>query len=408
VQALPREAIRSGTQLVVPLRSKALPGEVGPAYRVLAGAGQLEAAAEDTLVRVPANGTTVVSSSAARKAAANSDITPGEKTPMPWLVVDTKSAAPDAQLRIARPYIGLVRAVYWEEATQAHIAEFQIGLDAEEGAAGPLEVPVTAALSVSCDEVRPVRLTLDTMGPDGQHYVRVRCSRSAAKAPLTQFLNVRLAEGELSYAFSIPRDAVDLQLSSSATTAAGFGIGTVFLTVKHVLRDGTPVAVDTDTPVRFETESAAIDPSGIVLGSGTAESTVEVRARDLGTVRIRAKTGGLTTPPIDVTFKVPVVYLLTTLLCGGIGGYLSATRTRRRRGHFIQRLLEGSIVGTLIVTGLLVIPSSDLLPEWTRSNVVGWSVTSALAGFIGSELIEKLAHRVFGKTGDEPQSTKPV
>lgn len=66
----------------------------------------------------------------------------------------------------------------------------------------------------------------------------------------------------------------------------------------------------------------------------------------------------------------------------------------------MQAVVEGAIVGVLMVVALLVMPVvAGAIPSAARSSVIGWLLVSALAGFAGIELIERLANRVFGRPG---------
>jgi hypothetical protein len=175
----------------------------------------------------------------------------------------------------------------------------------------------------------------------------------------------------------------------------------VSLTVRNVERDGTPRAVERDTAVRLRSNGFAIDPSSVTLPAGSFEATEEVRARGLGTVQIQADNGDSGAAPVDITFVAPIAFLIATLLGGVAGGHLSASSTRkkspRKRIRYAAQLIEGALVGLVTVSALLVFSSLTLFPAWARSSVLGWALASALAGFLGTELIDRVAQRVFGK-----------
>src|SRR5262245_42878935 len=202
VSAVAAEAKKSDGELRVPLAASGV-SELTSKFKVVTGRGRVELLASKPFVALPERGTSVLSSSDAPKIAADSSLRVGEKTPLPWMVVDTKpaEASEPAQVRTARPYLGLARAILWDGAMRYHVALAQLGIDAEVGGTGKLEEPVVASLSVSCDDVAPARVTLDQIGPAGEKAVLVSCSRSAAKAPAQQNLKVRLADAELPYNF---------------------------------------------------------------------------------------------------------------------------------------------------------------------------------------------------------------
>jgi hypothetical protein len=410
VRAIPSEVQRSGTELRVPLTSSG-GAPLSSAFRVVSGKGRVEVEANKPVVALPQRGTTVLTSNDAQKIAADSGLQVGVKTPLPWMVVDTKPRAEDphdSEVRTSRPYLGLATAIHWDAAAQMHIAQFQLGIDAEAGAAGKLEDPVVATLSVTCSKVDPQRVTLDQVGPAGEHVIQVSCAASALKDPETQTIKVRLAEAELPYKFTIPHQLGAPVLTSAATRVSGFGVGSVLLTVRNAEEDQTPANVSRDTQVLLVAEGVSIDPSVVTIPAGKSEASIEVRSRGIGKVKLRAA-GERRSEPVDIDFTFPLTFLIATLLGGAAGGYLSSIRakskTPRRRIKLAQSITEGAIVGVLIVVALLVFPSVGAIPDWARSSAIGWLLTSALAGFVGSDLIERLAGRVFGKPKEERPST---
>lgn len=408
------DVTRSETGVRVPLQSVGVDHSQAK-FRVLSGNARLDVVQSQPVVEITGRGTAVLSSSDARKIAAESDVRVGEKTPLPWMIVDSLPQGTEMQLRTARPYLGLARAIQWDDASSYHVARFQVGLDAQEGPDGKLQEPVVAALSVSCDDVSPMRLSLDAIGPAGEQVVQVKCARSAQKDPQSQTLKVRLAEGELPYEFVIPRVPGAPQLTTSATRAAAFGVGTVMVTVRNAERDGTALAVESDTRVQLQATGAAIDPSVITIPAGSSEASAEIRSRGWGRVGLVAHSGvEQSVTPVQIEFHFPLEFVIATLLGGSAGGFLAGTRRKKRRvasrRRRVQLVGEGAIIGLVIVAALLVFPSVSTIPEWARSSVVGWLVASTLAGFVGSDLLERLAQRVFGKpfdgAADEPAKAR--
>jgi hypothetical protein len=415
VKANASEAQRTNGEVRVPLTAANRQAS-GSAFRVVTGSGKVEPAANNTqVVKLPARGTTVLSSSDAQKIAADSGLQVGVKTPLPWMVVDTKPRAEEpsgSEVRTARPYLALASAIRWDPEAKLHIAQFQLGIDAEAGDDGKLEDPVIATLSVSCLEVEPRKVELDQIGPAGETVIQVGCDASSPKDPAMQEIRVRLADAELPYKFPIPHQPGAPLLISDATSESGFGVGSVKLTVKNAEADQTPLIAASEMTIQLQTEGASLEPSEVKIPAGSTQATVEVRSRSMGIATIRA-VGDLRSDPVEIDFVFPWSFLITTLLGGAAGGYLSFVRTKskspKRRSKLVQAIVEGAIVGVLMVVALLVMPGiAGVVPTAARSSVIGWLLMSALAGFVGIELIERLANRVFGKKqADAPKENEP-
>lgn len=408
VKVTASEAQRTNGEVRVPLTAANRQAS-GASFRVVSGSGTVEAAANDTqVVKLPARGTTVLSSSDAQKIAADSSLQVGVKTPLPWMVVDTKPRAEEpsgSEVRTARPYLALASAIRWDPESALHIAQFQLGIDAEAGADGKLEDPVVATLSVSCREVEPRKVKLDQIGPAGETVIQVGCDAASPKDPAMQEIRVRLADAELPYKFPIPHQPGAPLLISDTTRESGFGVGSVKLTVKNAEADQTPLVAASELTIQLQTDGASLEPSEVKIPAGSAQATIEVRSRSMGLATIRA-VGDLRSEPVAINFVFPWSFLITTLLGGATGGYLSFVRAKskatKRRSKLVQAVVEGAIVGVLMVVALLVMPGiAGVVPSAARSSVIGWLLMSTLAGFVGIELIERLANRVFGKRQDD-------
>jgi hypothetical protein len=242
-------------ELRVPLALKSTDNQEDlKSVRVVEGKGKIAFQSGAPVLEQKQSGTTVLSSGLSKSIAETSTITTDSKTGLPWMVVDVKhdlgdgvtpSHAPPT-VRTGRPFLLLSRAVQWVPSAQRYVAELIVGLDPEEGSLpGALEEPITASLSVSCEEVTPGSVRLEKMGPEGDQRVLVSCSprvRDKGK----QHVTVRIASGQLSYPFELPAHPGPYTLASSATQVPGLGLSTVRLTVAQALEDGTPLVLDRD------------------------------------------------------------------------------------------------------------------------------------------------------------------
>lgn len=170
----------------------------GGTFKVVAGAGAIRTENSTTVLEIDEPGTTMVSSSLALEAAKQSAIRVNEKTALPWLVVDSRRTAEGISVRSARPFLALKQAIRWDAESGRHVAEFLFGLDADQGAIGPLTEPLLARFAVSCDAVEPARVQLRQLGAAGYDEVRVLCSPRVKNERPKHSIDVLADHGRLS------------------------------------------------------------------------------------------------------------------------------------------------------------------------------------------------------------------
>lgn len=399
-------------ELRVPLALKSTDNDDDlKSVRVVEGKGTIAFQGGAPVLKQKQSGTTVLSSSLAKSIAETSTINADAKTGLPWMVVDVKHAPPvgttpshaPPTVRTGRPFLLLSRAVLWVPDAKRYVAELIVGLDPEEGSApGALAEPITASLSVSCEEVTPGRVRLDKMGPEGDQRVRVSCSPRVRERG-KQHVTVRIATGQLSYPFELPAHPGPYTLASSATQIPGLGLSTVRLTVSQALEDGSPLMLDHDIEVPLRSQTGELHPSLLTIPKGRSDTSADVRVYGLGPMHVQAGVGPRMSPPLALERSWPSLFLFVTVLGGTLGGYLANIRQRRSRKSVppraskaeARRLIEGALVGLIAVGALLTTPGlADLMPDVARGSQLAWLVSAVLAGFLGVELIELLASRV--------------
>jgi hypothetical protein len=416
----PTTAAKPSQPVRIPLALSTAGGGLGAApgaasgatvLRVVGGMGKLSVDAQGrTTLEQAEPGTTIVSSNTAAAIARDSVITTDQKTALPWMVVDVGGRDTGHVVRAARPFLQLARATHWDDKLGRHIAELWVGLDPEgDSPVGKLAQPITASLSVSCEQVEPARLVLQQVGAEGDQLVRVACSPAQKNAQPRQLLTVRVDRGQLEYPFELARRPGRLLLESSASAVAGFGIGSMTLTLTQVEEDGTPLPSREDEEIALIAEGGAMSPSKLVLARGQSSTSALAQVHGVGPMIVRAGSAVRRSHELPIERTWPTVFLLATLLGGALGGYLAVLRLRassskrvRTRLQAGMRALEGMLVGSLVVATLLVVPGiAPLVPDAARSSEIGWLILAALAGFIGVELFERLAALVFRKKDDE-------
>jgi hypothetical protein len=377
--------------------------------RVIAGDGRIARDADGTAWLEQAKvGTSVLSSDAAKQGAAASMLSTRDKTPLPWLIVDSRQRPNGNAWRTARPFLKLARAIEWEPASHRHVARFLLGLDAENGAPGPLTNPLRARLAVSCDDVVPADVIFNAVGPAGDQTIEVACSPKVKNERERQSLSILMASGSLDYPFEIPRRPGPFELVSSAQNVLGLGIGSLQLTLIRSEEDGTPLPVSNGLNVPLQSLGGEVEPSQIIIPKGESQATINVRPRGVGTLQLSAGTSAEESAKLSVELSWPLYFLLVTLIGGALGGYLSASRQReikprRRRSwaYTARRALEGALVGLVALSAMLTLPGMAIVPDALRTSEIGWFVGSVLAGFAGTELVETLSGLLFRKK-DQP------
>jgi hypothetical protein len=408
---LPMGAVRLSTtrpappaaELVrLPLAAEGLEASAtAPPLNVIAGGGRIREEPDGPALEQSLADTSVLTSAAAKSIAMRSVITTREKTALPWLVVDSRHRSAGNNWRTARPFLKLARAIRWDPVSNRHVAEFLLGLNAENGGSGPLARPLRVRLTVSCDDVSPRDVFLAAMGPGGDQSIEVGCSRKVKNERAEQRLSVEIGSGALDYPFEIPRRVGPFELVSSAREVLGLGLGSLSLTVIHAEEDRTPLPVAAATEVLLKAEGGEVTPSRVVIPPRESQATVLVRPRGLGVVQLSAGASGLESKALAINLEWPLLFLWVTLIGGGVGGWLSVhwkprqRASRRKLPHAARRVLEGALVGLVMVGAFVSLPSVAIVPDALRNSELGWFIGAVLTGFVGTELVEALSNALF-------------
>jgi hypothetical protein len=373
-----------------------------PPLSVIAGSGRVSEEMEGIAwLEQSLAETSVLTSASAKSIAQSSRISMREKTALPWMVVDSRHRSAGNNWRTARPFLKLARAIRWDPVSNRHVAEFLLGLDAENGSNGPLARPLRVRLTVSCDDVAPRDVYLAAMGPAGDQNIEVGCSRKVKNERPQQRLSVGIGSGSLDYPFEIPRRPGPFELASSAKEVLGLGLGSLSLTVIHAEEDRTPLPVAAATEVLLKAQAGEVTPSRVVIAPGESQATVLVRPRGLGVVQLSAGASGLESKALAINLEWPLLFLWLTSIGGGLGGWLSIhwkphqRAARRKFPHAARRVFEGALVGLVMVGAFVSLPSIAIVPDGLRNNELGWFIGAVLAGFVGTELVETLSNALF-------------
>jgi hypothetical protein len=349
----------------------------------------------------------VVSTDLAPQAAARSVIAEHSKTQLPWLVVETRASAAGPSVRTARPFVTLAKAILWKPEKKRHVAEFLFGLDPESGAPGPLDRPLSVRFVVTCDDVLPAQTRVRSIGPAGYGTVSVECSQAIKNERPEHELGIFVERGNLRYPFQIPRRPGPPALAADSVDLLGFGFSSATLTVGSVEEDGSPLARPSDTTFQLFAQHGRIDVSEVKVPGGQQQAKIEIHPHGIGTIEVVAALGELRSAPLELELAWPLLPLLAIFAGGPVGGFATTLRQKNRR-HVRRRVLEGAVVGLLISAFSLVVPSFTTLPSWAPRTELGLFVLAALAGFVGTPLLERVAQALFPARRDVEQPQKPI
>jgi hypothetical protein len=396
----PRAAKPSARRDVVRIPLSAQPDpststHVKDSFGIAAGAGRIDVSAlEAPVLELPANSSALVTSERGKQSIAREELSPSQKTALPWLIVETGRAEDTATLRSGRPFLTLARAVTWDDKSERHLAEFLFGLDAEEGAPGALREAMDIRFGVSCEEVTPARARIATIGPAGYDTVKVACSREVKNERAQQQLELFAGQGHLSYPFSIPRRPGPPRLSASARRILGFGFESVMLTASQVEEDGTSLTADEDRVYHLSSSRGDLDQPELVIKKGASDASVEIRPDGIADLELSASFGALRSEPVRVELAWPLVPLAAMLSGGALGGSISAFTSGRKRRQY-RRVPEGAAVGLVVALATRLVPGIGAIPVELLGTGIGSFVVAALAGFAGVPLVERIAQLVF-------------
>lgn len=402
---------RSGAQNVrVPLEAAASEPALAPdALVVVAGKALVAKERDGSVVLEQANRSTSVLSAAGTKSTSPLSLaSTKDKVRLPWLVVDSHSHNTTSIVRSAQPFLKLARAIQWDPESQLHVAEFLIGLEAESGESGDLAEPLDASLVVSCDSVEPQAVRFEAIGPAGDQHVRVGCSAHVKNERAEQELSLRLRGAEYTYTFEIPHRPGRFELQASTTSVLGMGLGEVTLTVVQREEDGTALVAKEPVVVPLHVSDGEIEPNALSIAAGHSQGQVNVHIRGPGELQVRAGLAQQESEPISIQVRWPVLLSCMAPAGGAVGGFLAQrwrrkhpSKKRGRKSHHIMAIVEGAIVGTVLVLTLMLLPSMGLVPDWARTAEIAWFVAAVFAGFLGLELLDRIA-RVFFRQQREP------
>ena len=402
-QLVPERTRRVRQAVRVPLETPGAKALTPKDLTVVAGSAHVEAARDGSVVLQQAKSSTSVVSVVGPKASSPHRLGVIEqKLKLPWLVVDSQAVNAHSVVRSARPFLKLARAVQWDPEKKLHIAEVLIGLDAESGGGGALAEPLIASLAVSCDTVEPQSVRFSSIGSAGDQLVRVSCSPKVKNERAEQSISLRLQGAEFEYAFEIPRRPGPFELQASTNSVLGMGLGELTLTAVQREEDGTPLVAREPMIVTLHADEGELTPETLTIAAGSAQGLATVHVRGHGELLVVAGSAERASQPVPLRVRWPFLLASMAPAGGALGGFMAVRWQRKqplrrplRKYQHVMAIVEGAVVGTVVVLTLMLVPDVGLVPDWARTAEVAWFVAAVFAGFLGLELLDRIARLFF-------------
>jgi hypothetical protein len=373
---------------------------------VVAGSAHVDKAQDGSVVLEQAKrSTSVVSTVGAKGSALRSLVTADKKVQLPWLVVDSQESNQQNVVRSARPFIKLARAVQWDAKREMHEAQFLVGLDAESGDSGALAEPLVANFVVSCDRVEPHSITFTSIGSEGDRLVGVECSAQVKNEEVEQQISVRVQGAEYDYSFAVPHRPGRYELQASTSSVLGMGLGELTLTAVQREEDGTPIVTKEPLVVPLKVSDGVLAPDSLTIPANSAQGMATVHLRGSGQLQLVAGIAERESDPVPIRVRWPILLASMAPLGGGVGGFMAMrwqrklpARPRSRKYQHVMSVVEGAVVGTVLVLSLMLVPAISIVPRWARTAEIAWFVVAVFAGFLGLELLDRIARLFFRAT----------
>jgi hypothetical protein len=346
--------------------------------------------AEPAHVDVPVNSTNVVSVPG-KPPQQQAALAPDKKVRMPWIVLDAGTRAGRPAVEVLQPFLSLVQAPRWDSARERHLARFALGFDTPDGRAVQLQQPVNVRFEVSCEEVDPPTAVLAVAGPSVP--VEVACSAERKNAEARQFIRLAAGRATAEYPFEIPRHLGALRLDPPSLRTYGLGFGAAHLVISRLEADGSPIADQRALAFGLHASRAVALPEDLDIPAGQSQREIELHPSGMGVVELTATGSRFKAPAVRLVLEPPILPVLACLSGAAFGALLPAWR-KRDRGARLRRLGEGVVVGALFTGGVLLgLPLVQLF-EWALRVELGWFIIAALAGLVGTPLLELLVQKV--------------
>lgn len=282
----------------------------------------------------------------------------------------------------------------WNDQARAYTTELFVGYEFEDGREINMPAPKTVTFFAEGANARIQADSVTVSKSGGSGYQRVVLTTGQIEGE-THFTARVSAADELKCSVMVFREPGGLTLSLPSTELPAFGVGSSELTINLIGRDGAPFAALKPLEVQL-TSRRLRQPSVVTIDAGKSAATVDVRTMGYGKDEITAHSGTFRgTLPVSMIF--PVAATVAAVVGGAIGGVTRYLRNKRKGTPLlVRRVLEGSLVGLIIVGATWAGLVSVEVSTGILGTPFGAFVLGALSGYLGCVVLDQVAKRTFG------------
>jgi len=314
-----------------------------------------------------------------------------EKRALPGLLI----AAPEpgqTSVRILRLFLQARHVpLHWDEKLGAYSTVLIVGLDDEQGKPGGASLPSTITIELIGTNLRaitPARVTIEKTGTNGYREVTIAADHYDSEIEVSAHSDL----GDQRFKSSV-NPGFELAVIASQERVLGFGLDSTHITVTRFAANGQQLSDPRSLAVTLATNRGNLATPSLTIPERAASASTLLYSTGSGAAEIRAS-AARGSSRVSVDFVVPWLHLFAAVAGALIGGALQLAYKKRfqhwKRGLLIA-VAVGIVVDLTMATGLLV----SLLPTTIIRTELGWFVIGALSGFIGVELVARLAAFVF-------------
>jgi len=277
---------------------------------------------------------------------------------------------------------------------RAYATELLVGYEFEDGGERKLAVPKTVNFFAEGANARVVESSVTITDSGSSGFKRVVLSTGEIEGE-THFTARAGPVDELKSSVTVQREVGRLKLTVYPPELPAFGVGSGTLTVTLLARDGNPLPAARPLEVQL-TSRRLLHPATLTIDQGKNNATADIRTTGYGHDEVLAQSGDLQAPfPVDLVF--PLAATVAAAVGGSLGGVARYLRNRRKRAPLlVRRILEGTIVGVIVVGAAWVGLVHVEVSTGILGTPFGAFVLAALAGYLGCVVLDHIAGKTFG------------
>jgi hypothetical protein len=298
-------------------------------------------------------------------------------------------------LSVSRVFSQMDGQPVWMKERGSYKVSLLLGLepdDKDTHVPGPLPRPIQLHLRADAGSFEPANVSINSEGVDGYRTIAFFCSTDANKDRVQVRFDIMGDMGKNPQTIEVKRTLDKLVIEPTYQTIAGLGFGTTSLRIERLAEDGDLLPDLAPLTVPIFASAGFLSRPEVAIPSGLSFAQIEFRSAGVGEARLDAGSGDWKASSIAVSMKTPLGAIIAILLGGLTGGVLHMLRKRSSRKAWI---VEGVLVGAVTLAILYFKPDLMTLVSSAAGTELGAFGLSALAGLLGTPVLDKLAATVF-------------